>query len=87
MVIIRIPGFIQNIKGKSEEINKLYPNAHQDVSKSFSVYSPQMQRTTKQDVKGTLRVDSLGKSNYYFIRGEWYEETANDELTEFSYRF
>lgn len=64
----------------------IFYSTHQDVSKYFTVYDPKTQRETKQYMMGTFPVVKLGKIEYYYIKGDWYEKSINEDLSKYSYR-
>lgn len=63
----------------------IFYSARQAISKSFTVYDPKTQQTIKRDVNGTVPVITLGKSNYYYVKDEWYEKGSNDNLLKYTY--
>lgn len=52
----------------------VFYSTREDVSQYFTIYDPKTQRESKQYVMGTFPVIKLDKTNYYYIKGEWYEK-------------
>ncbi|HTE00980.1 MAG TPA: hypothetical protein VK668_16930 [Mucilaginibacter sp.] len=63
----------------------IFYNEHKAVSRYFIVFDPKTQNETRQYISGTFPVVKLYKSEYYYIKGEWYEKNDNN-LSKYSYR-
>ncbi|WEK19294.1 MAG: hypothetical protein P0Y49_21190 [Candidatus Pedobacter colombiensis] len=64
----------------------IFYSTRQSISKTFTVYDPKIQQTIKQDVNGVVPVITLDKSNYYYVKGEWYEQGIKDYLLKYAYK-
>lgn len=64
----------------------IFYDTHQTIAKTFMVYNPKNQRTTKQYLNGKVPVITIGKSSYYYINGEWYEKGDNNYLLKSAYK-
>ena len=64
----------------------IFYSSNEDIREYFTMYDPKTQSEHKQFIWGTIPVISLGKSNYYFIKGEWYEKGTKNYLLKYAYR-
>jgi hypothetical protein len=64
----------------------IFYSSRKKISKNFKFYDPKKQKETKKYIKGTFPSAKLGQSEYYYIKGEWYEKNIYDDLSKYSYR-
>jgi len=64
----------------------IFYSSRENVSQYFTIYDPKTQRESKQYVMGTFPVVKLDKTNYYYIKGEWYENDGNNSLLKYAYK-
>ena len=58
----------------------------ESVNHNFDMYDPQTEHGLKKIISGKYTTVVLGKSHYYFIKGEWYENSDNKNLVRYSYQ-
>jgi len=64
----------------------IFCSDNEDLSQYFIIYDPKTQRESKQYVMGRFPVIKLDKTNYYYIKGEWFEMVSDNKLLKYSFR-
>ncbi|MGZ3750659.1 MAG: hypothetical protein ACXVAU_05250 [Mucilaginibacter sp.] len=66
---------------------QIFYSTHQRLSRYFTVYDPKTQKNVKKYMLGTFPVVKLGKNEYYYIKGEWYDRgDGGSELSKYTYK-
>jgi hypothetical protein len=66
-------------------VNVFY-NKYQVISAYYTVYDPKSRNETKRYFMGTFPSVTLGKSEYYYVKGEWYEKDDYNNLSKLAYK-
>jgi hypothetical protein len=64
--------------------NYLFAWSHEAAQRS--VYDAKTQQTIEQHAQGTVPAIQLGKNDYYYVRGEWYQKGNNYEFIKYSHK-
>lgn len=65
---------------------KIFYNTNKTISRHFKIFDPKTQAEINQYVSGTFPAIKMGKTDYYFIRDEWYEKNKYGDLTKYTYK-
>jgi ABC-type antimicrobial peptide transport system permease subunit len=64
----------------------VFHNTSENLSKYFTVFDEKTVKEHKLFMMGTFPKIILGSYTYYYIKNEWYEASAENDLTKYAYR-
>jgi len=69
-----------------DTISNAFYNVHEKLVKSVTVYDPKIQNEIKQYINGDFPKIRIDKTDYYCIKGEWYEKGNGGVFLKYSYK-
>jgi hypothetical protein len=71
---------------KFDSSKNIFYSSAEALSKPFMVYDAKTQQTIEQHAQGTVPAIQLGKNDYYYIKGEWYQKGNGNEFIKYSHK-
>lgn len=75
----------KNVSLNFDTTKNIFYNNKVNISQSFTIYDPKIQKERKQYIAGMFPIVRLGTYEYYYIKGEWYQKGDNNDLSKYAY--
>ena len=67
-----------------DQKQNIFYNGHENLAAYYTIFHPDTYSEERKYLWGYFPLISLGKSDYYYIKGQWYEKGDNNYLTAYS---